>query len=289
MKRILVATDLSPGSMNALARAIQLAAPTGASIRILHAIGRSASSDASMATRKRIIREVHAMAAAIAGHDLEFTLSISSRPAGEAIVRKAAKFGADLVLLGGHGELRFRDAIFGTTATYVVRHCDRPVLIVQNEDAAPYAKVMVALDHSGSAGPTLAATLAVAPVAQLFAVHAFDPPLAELFRGSKGVLEGELRERAEIEALLARLTGEDPRPAAASHALVAPGDVLTVLMGRFAELKPDLVAMGTRKHASFIGSHAVDTLYWCPNDILIVPEHVNAELDDPTPGAVVFA
>ena len=51
--------------------------------------------------------------------------------AQDAIVREARRTGAELIVPGGHGEARVRDAIFGTTATHIVRHANCPVLVAQ--------------------------------------------------------------------------------------------------------------------------------------------------------------
>jgi hypothetical protein len=61
---------------------------------------------------------------------------------------------------------------------------------------------------------------------------------------------------------------------------VEPGDAIGVLIKEAEALSPDLVAMGTRPGAHYLGSHAVDMLFWGAADLLIVPDR-----DDGDPAA----
>jgi nucleotide-binding universal stress UspA family protein len=274
MKRILVASDLSPCSTNALARAIGLAAQSGAAIRIVHAAVDEEELYAREALHRKIATEARIMAEALTDRSLDFTVRVSSAGPGHAIVGEAEIFGADLVILGAHGEPRFRDAIFGTTGTYVVRHCDCPILVVQNDAREPYAKTLIAIDDVEGAPAILANALGVAPAAELFAVHAFSPTLGQMLGGGDEVGRQETRQELEIEKILgAALAGRTPAKVSAErHGIVETGEALEVIMRETTELAPDLLVMGTRRRATFLTSHAVDTLFWCPHDLLVVPE-----------------
>ncbi len=274
MKRILVATDLSPCATNALARAIRLAAKDGAAIRIVHAAAESEDPEACPSTHRRMVTEAQIMAEELTDRALDISVYISSASAEEAILREAEAFDTDLIVLGAHGEPRFRDALFGTTGTHVVRHSERPVLIVQNDYAAPYSKVLLAIDDAEDAPPILAATLDVAPASEVFAVHAFYPSLRDTLGGLSEVDRQEMRRALELEKLLgaAQAGRAAAKLTADTHAIVETGEALSVVMREAEALKPDLLAMGTRRRATYIGSHAVDTLFWCPHDVLVVPE-----------------
>lgn len=280
MKRILVASDLSPSSTNALARAIGLAARDGAEIRIVHSATHDEEREARVSLHQKIAAEARIMAGELTGRDIPFTVRTCSSGAGHAIIHEAERFGADLIILGAHGEPRFRDALFGTTGTHVVRHSDRPVLVVQNEATEPYAKVLIAVDDAHFARPILDATLDVAPASELFAVHAFYPSLRQTIGGPDALHAEEKRQEAELEQLLAEAAAGKPasRLTANKHAVVETGEALEVIMGETEELVPDLLAMGTRARATYLGSHAVDTLFWCPADVLVVPERAAAEV-----------
>jgi len=62
MKRILVGSDLSPCSSNALARAIWLAAEDGAAIHIVHGASEADNPKGYDAGRRRIITEAQIIA-----------------------------------------------------------------------------------------------------------------------------------------------------------------------------------------------------------------------------------
>jgi nucleotide-binding universal stress UspA family protein len=279
MKRILVATDLSPCSANALARAIGIAARDEAEIRIVHAAIDDEERDARDVLHRKIATEARIMAEELTGRAPLFTVRIASAGPGHAIVHEAEEFEADLVVLGAHGEPRFRDAIFGTTGTYVVRHCRCPVLVVQNDAWTPYAKTLIAIEDTASAPPILASALDVAPATEVFAVHAFYPSLGQAMGGRAELDREEASQQLEIEKLLgAFLRGRAAATTStARHAVVETGDALEVIMKETTALEPDLLVMGTRRQAIYLDSHAVDALFWCPHDILIVPERVAAE------------
>jgi nucleotide-binding universal stress UspA family protein len=281
MKRILVASDLSPRSQNALARAIGLAATAGAEIRIVHAATASEAENACSSTHGRMVREARIMAEELAERPLEISGCIGFHGPAKSILDEAEAWDADIIVLGAHGEPRFRDAVFGTTGTHVVRHSDRPVLVVQNVASEPYTKVLIAVDDAGFARPILDVVLAVAPASELFAVHAFYPSLSQTLEGRDALDQEEKRQEAELESLMAEAAAGRPasRLTANKHAVVETGEALSVIMRETEEIVPDLVAMGTRRRATYLSSHAVDSLFWCPHDVLVVPERDSAEVN----------
>ncbi len=274
MKHILLASDLTPGSANALARAIRIAAKDGAAIRIVHAAVESGDPEGFPSTHRRLLTEARIMAEELTDRPLDISACISSASPAEAILREAEAFDADLIVLGAHGEPRFREVVFGTIGTHVVRHSERPVLVVQNDAARPYSKVLVAIDDARSAPAILASTLAVAPASEVFAVHAFYPSLAETLGGLDALDRQETRQELELEKILAAMGAGNGAPmrSAEQHAIVETGEAMRVIMDQTEALAPDLLVMGTRRRATFLGSHAVDALFWCPHDVLVVPE-----------------
>jgi nucleotide-binding universal stress UspA family protein len=274
MKRILVASDLSLCSANALARAIGLAARDGAEIRIVHACADEEGRDDRQALHRKVATEARIMAEELTGRALDFSVRISSAGPGHAITSEAKIFDADLVILGVHGETRFRDAVFGTTGTYVVRHCGCPILIVQNDACEPYAKMLVAIEATATASDILASALEIAPLAEMFAVHAFYPTLRQAVGGEAAFDRQLAHQELEIEKLLgaSQAGGTLSRFAARRHAIIETGEALEVIMKETKALSPDLLVMGTRQRSIVFDSHAVDILFTCENDLLIVPE-----------------
>lgn len=133
--RILVATDFSAAADEALARAIQIGAPMGASISIIHVHepasvpaleGRTfATSDAMIAylstTLAERVRRVRAEGLAADSK------SLCGSPPAE-IARHARRINADLIILGARG--RSNGTRFGAVAEEVIRHASQAVLVV---------------------------------------------------------------------------------------------------------------------------------------------------------------
>lgn len=283
MKRILVASDLSACANNALARAIVLAARSGAEIHIIHAANETEAESGCFSTHGMIVAQARMMAEEITGIPLKITARVGFGNPAEAILREAKAWEADLIVLGAHGEPRFRDALFGTAGTHVVRHADRPVLVVQNDAAEPYARVLIAVGDARFARPIVDAVLDVAPASELFAIHAFDPSLRQTLAGTASLDQEEKRQESRLERLLTDATaGRSPVTLTTrKHAIVETDEALSVIMRETEEIAPDLVAMGTRRGATYLGSHAVDTLFWCRHDVLVVPERQSETLATP--------
>jgi nucleotide-binding universal stress UspA family protein len=270
MKHLLVGYDFTPEAARALLRAVRLAARDGAALRVVHVVPNGHPSVKS-SMQSRLLAEVGTMAEELDAAHVKIAVCTRSGSAADMLLEEAEDVDADLIVLGGHGNPRFRDALFGTTATHIARHCDRAVLIVQDGDIGAYSKVMVAIDDPGASQPLLTTTFAVAPRAEAYAVHAFYPTLKQSVAGASAIEREQVPVEKSIEKALAK-AGRTQGSQVKVHAMVETGDVLSVMMKSYEELEPDLLAIGTRAGATYLGSHAVDTIFWCPHDLLVVPE-----------------
>jgi nucleotide-binding universal stress UspA family protein len=270
--KILACTDLSDGAHQALVRAIALAAHSHGSLAILHAA--PVDDGALNETCGEIRAFARSEAEAIGAAALDIHVHIRRQEPGREILAEAERSGADLIVLGGHGRPRFRDAIFGTVGTHVVRHSSVPVLIVQTDPLLPYSKLMVAADGPESAPRLVESALAIAPAAEVYTVHAFNPPLGHGLFCRNALDEAEREQEVALKAALSRMAGTQPQALldAKGHLIVDEGDALTVMMDQTEQLVPDLVVLGTHHRGHFIGSRGVDAMFWCPADMLILPE-----------------
>jgi nucleotide-binding universal stress UspA family protein len=137
-RKILTATDFSPGSDDAVARAVELAKQMRASLEILHVVEMGTEpfpfglldikdgGDFFAYIERELTRR--AETARKAGVDCTFK-SVDGKPA-EEIVRRAREIGAELIVLGTHGRSGLAHALFGSVAEQVVRRADRPVVMV---------------------------------------------------------------------------------------------------------------------------------------------------------------
>ena len=274
MNRILLATDLSDFGRQALVRAIALAAQSHASLVILHA---APADDADRdRLRAAIAAAVRAETGSARADALDIKIHVSARPVEQAILHEAERCGADLIVLGGHSKPRFRDAVFGTVGTHLARHASIPILIVQTDPALSYTKLMVAADAPDTAARLAQNALAIAPKGEIFTVHAVQPPVGQTLFCRNALAEKLSQHEESLKSALTGISSAHPQALldAQGHILVEEGDALTVIMDKTDELLPDLVVMGSRHRGTFIGSRGVDALFWCPADLLIVPDTV---------------
>jgi nucleotide-binding universal stress UspA family protein len=139
LRRILVPTDLSRGSLRALEVALAwgsaLRMPTerggGTTVSVVHFVPRG-----SETTRTRAEAEVQAQVAA-AMRDAGVGSLLTTRPevreadsAAQAILSAADQEEVDLLVLGTHGRTALGRALIGSVSSHVARHTEVPVLLV---------------------------------------------------------------------------------------------------------------------------------------------------------------
>lgn len=133
-RKILVSTDFSPPSLEALRYARELAAKTGAELHLLHVCtipvhvypGYSPvpvlNTDVEAAASKAL-DELAATNGALA-HKMRVGI-----PADE-ILREAKEIGADLLVMATHGRSGLARVVIGSVVERVLRHSPIPVLAV---------------------------------------------------------------------------------------------------------------------------------------------------------------
>ncbi len=136
-RRIIVPTDLSDSSVEALQYAEEVARLFNAEIIVLHVIepkDTAGSKDAKIGeaefeARKSIIHLL--MEHTIVPQSLKVEICRGS--AIEMIIRAINQFHADLVVMSTHGRTGLRHVLMGSVAEHVVRHSPVPVLTVKSE------------------------------------------------------------------------------------------------------------------------------------------------------------
>ncbi len=136
IKRILVATDFSQQSENALDWARCVAEAFGAKLVLLHVIDVfSLSETGALMTgmdplcmiREQVTRNFDQLKAALP--DAEMLIrEASPRP---SIVETAVELNCDLIVMGTHGRSGLAHLLLGSVAEYVVRHSKVPVMTVR--------------------------------------------------------------------------------------------------------------------------------------------------------------
>ena len=143
-KRILVPVDGSATSQLGLKEAVKLVKESGGKLLVVHVVDEFApfayggqdfyAGDMIGIMRdsgKRIIKDAVA-AAQKAGVEAESALVESiGVAAADKIVKQAAKWRADLIVLGTHGRRGLRRVVLGSDAEQVVRSTTVPVLLIR--------------------------------------------------------------------------------------------------------------------------------------------------------------
>jgi nucleotide-binding universal stress UspA family protein len=277
MKKLLLATDLSSRAEHALARAVRLARRHSAELRILHVVDDAVPAHLAGAQREAAEEILAGRLQATAGH-AETSSSINvaiGKPFAE-ILREAASWPADLILIGTHQAQVLQDMFRGTTAERIISQGHLPVLVVRKEAAEDYRCAVVGIDFSLHALRAAQCAFRLAPKAEFHLVHSFLSPFPHFLYGDLRAEAREVQTQAmnravneELTAFLARFGDQVPP---LNHLVVSgvPKEVLLLTAGR---LGADLLVAGTHGRAgvsrTVLGSVAEDMLCRAPCDVLV--------------------
>ena len=137
VRRILLATDLSPASEGATRQAIELARDLGAKLLIVSVIDPASHGAAGgrieRMDQRRRARETAAQAVVLRGRQAEVPVSflIWEGEPGAAIVDAAVSEQVDMVIVGSHGRGPVGRLLIGSVSEHVVRNAPCPVLVVR--------------------------------------------------------------------------------------------------------------------------------------------------------------
>jgi len=143
--RILVPYDGSPSSRQGLAEAIRVAKPFGSTIRIVHVIDEPRHIDGYVTygayadyilphLREHAKRLVANAGRNVTDAGLRVESGIADIPglrACDVVLREAADWGADLIVMGTHGRRGLDRLLLGSDAEQVLRGSPVPVLLVR--------------------------------------------------------------------------------------------------------------------------------------------------------------
>ena len=143
-KHILVPTDLSPRSKNAIKKAIQIAHQFNSRITILNVHEEFMDKDEMEMLRVSVNEiqakfreialeaksEIKSMLAKLHTEDIKIEIILREGTPSKEILTFAIETDADLIVMGTNGKDNLTDYILGTTAENVVSKSDCPVLVV---------------------------------------------------------------------------------------------------------------------------------------------------------------
>lgn len=279
MKKLLLATDLSPCADLALQRAIRLAREHHAALSVLHVVDEDLPSSLAEVTKagaERIIRD--RLAALPDSEQVEVVVKVASGKPFRSILAQAVEEKAELIVLGlHHHEGGLKEMFRGTTAERVIRIGNVPVLVVKSEAKAAYGRVVVGADFSVHARRAMRLALRLAPAAELHLVHAFLVPFEGFMygTGTRQQAESEHRDSMaamvgdEMKTFLASFEGVPPR----LHQVCREGMAQDIILKEAVGNDADLLVLGTHGRTgvahAFLGSVAEDLLAEAPCDVLV--------------------
>jgi len=275
LARILVATDLSDASREAVDWAIEIARAHGATLRIVHATVDSERDDEPDELAPLL------ETAELAGIDA--TTEVLTAPAWRAINEAAERCSADLIVLGTRGHTLSLSLLLGSTTDRVIRSTRIPVLAVHPQDVRHEPGVRTALaatdcSREGTAAVGFAARLlrGFGADTRLVVFNAEPPPLfyeseAPASAEAHGVPDITGQRLGRLEAIEKELRANGVQTEAVVSAGYAPDAIEEEAKLRDA----DIIALGTRGESGLetmlIGSVAERVLHHARRPVLLVP------------------
>jgi nucleotide-binding universal stress UspA family protein len=282
LKTLLAATDLSAHADWALERAVHLAGAHGARLVVLHVYDENLPSSVQDQVASSARQEIETFLGKIGvPDDLDLTVEVKAGRDHRDILEVAEAIDADLIVMGTHRKEGGLKAFRSTTMERVIRTGTRPVLVVVNRVAGPYAKALVGVDFSVFSRFAIRGGLMLAPSAEFHLVHAFQVPFEGLQPGLDTRrdyrVEHERKLSAVIESELLALMESSGNRAATDKVFrphVSHGETQGVLRTEVARLAPDLLVLGTHGRVgiahALLGSVAESFLNNPPCDVLLV-------------------
>lgn len=274
--RILAASDLSAHSSRAVARAFQLALDTDAALSIVH-VG---AADGVDAARGQLAAEV-ARNQAWSGVEASFEC-LTGDPKAE-VSGLAARWGADLVVMGSHHPDRRKPGAFvHTLAGETLQQLGRPLLLAESPVDGSHGTAVVGVDFSVFSRRAIQAAARFAPHATLHLVHAYEVPFASWMLDKGYSQDFAYAERLEFDEFLAEeMAAQRARavaggiPAGAVQTHLQEGNATDVLRAMVAQCGATLAVVGTHGRSGIqrllLGSVAGALVDDPPCDLLVVP------------------
>ena len=273
MQRLLVASDLSERSEQALLRAIQVAQSTGAELTVLSIVDDAAPEDVRQplmdGAHKALERQIEAAGAAVSAK-----VEVRAGDPSEDILAMTGQMSPDLLVLGTHRPRTYFDGFRETTAQRIVRNAGVSVLVVKNPPAGPYQNVLSLVDFAPASGAALQVGARISPEARILPAHAVHVPYRGMMgpaEGSRAALDASFIHDAEADdaawrAAMTLPANCEPTQIAASSA----GELVLKMMDREAI---DLITVGAHGRVgsgrALLGNFANTLLREPPCDVLV--------------------
>src|SRR5262245_60035685 len=271
LRKILVPTDFSDASKQALPYAVALARQFNASITVIHVVPAPVPAGLNhigiVLEEKRLTSEAETALARF--REKEFppelkldTLLLAGGPA-HTLCEAAKTVEADLIILATHGHTGLKHFLLGSTAERVVRHAPCPVLVVREhwleikfprEPAFTFKRILAPIDFSEASRKALcyAASFARQFDGATTLLHVVEPPPYPEFGYAPVPLQEAKRKQAAQEKL-ERLRNEPPlNLALCADAGIRTGNASHEIVSHATDEKTDLIILSTHGHTGLV-------------------------------------
>lgn len=281
--KILAATDFSTRSQRAVRRAGCLTRAANARLGVLHVVDDDQPEGMVALEQnesRRIIEEQIASVPELQGIPAEPI--VTAADPFDGILKTAARFEADLIVMGSHRRDLLREVFLGTTVERVTRVAPCPVLMVNSDTEAPYRNALVAMESNEDATRALCAVRSLKVVAaneEITLIHGFNP-LGKGQMTFAGLAHETIRDYSGKQALV--LSGDLTKSLEEVASQYQPwflrlqeGNALTAIVREVEALQPDILAIGSRGRSAIgrllLGSVTEEVMRTLRIDILVIP------------------
>ena len=293
VKRVLVAVDLDAVSHEALHLADRVARGLDAALGVVNVLPPGLPEHAVTPHRSSTEHEEHAEETTRKERVTAYVARETSRGpsqvevfadrgnADEAILERAARFGADLVVVGTHGRHGLDRLIEGSVAELVVRRASIPVLVARPSPEG--GKVLAACDLAATTPAVLRwAGLMSGRVGDgVLAVHTVELSMSDVAVVATAIFSGTVPVQPDSEAadsLRTAATGALGAEITAAEIVATPevltGPAASVLCERARDLGASLLVVGTHGRKGIarvaLGSVAETLVRNAPSSVLVV-------------------
>lgn len=275
---VLIASDLTARSDNALARAFLLARELHGDVRVLHVVDDQMPLDLRdhwTEWSKRTLSSEVAKLSAETGVPASAHVCVG-HPATE-IGRWANDGATDLLVFG----LSRSGALSDATAGSILKATTVAALLVKEDPVETYRQVVVGADFSMFSRAAIRQAVMLAPRSCMHVVHAFHVPFRGFLGSESFIAEVGLQQRLEFDAFLKeemealeKRAYELGLPPGSLQKIIQEGEPVRVLRFVCENVAADLVVIATTGRSDLSravwGSVAADLLNNPPCDVLVI-------------------
>ncbi len=156
--------------------------------------------------------------------------------------------GCRMLVIGAHGRHVVRDFMLGATAEQLLWYLAPPTLVVRNENADPYSRILIAADFSDESEAAMTQVAKWFPEAQVRILHVIDNRAQERLQEA-GMASAKLQEEAKLHEKsagkqLQEMLSRSGLNSEQAEIHILHGHPVEVVAEKAQEFKSDLVVMG---------------------------------------------